>query len=71
MVINNLMMKLRLKFLHSGLLVRTSLCFSNGALNSEGGTPITGAKTAFTRTINTLSKGEFDADMIRKGWCIL
>jgi DNA gyrase subunit B len=41
--------------------------FSNGALNSEGGTPITGAKTAFTRTINTLSKGEFDADMIRKG----
>lgn len=44
-----------------------SYVFSNGALNSEGGTPITGAKTAFTRTINTLSKGEFDADMIRKG----
>lgn len=41
--------------------------FSNGALNKDGGTPETGAKTAFTRTINSLSKGEFDADMIRKG----
>lgn len=41
--------------------------FSNGAMNVDGGTPITGAKTAFTRTINNLSKGEFDADMIRKG----
>lgn len=45
----------------------TRYIFSNGALNSDGGTPETGAKTAFTRTINTLSKGEFDADMIRKG----
>lgn len=41
--------------------------FSNGALNIDGGTPSTGAKTAFTRTINSLSKGEFNADMIRKG----
>lgn len=45
----------------------TSYVFSNGALNIDGGTPETGAKTAFTRTINSLSKGEFDADMIRKG----
>lgn len=45
----------------------TSYVFSNGALNVDGGTPETGAKTAFTRTINSLSKGEFDADMIRKG----
>ncbi len=45
----------------------TSYIFSNGALNSDGGTPDTGAKTAFTRTINSLSKGDFDADMIRKG----
>ena len=45
----------------------TRYIFSNGALNSDGGTPETGAKTAFTRTINSLSKGEFDADMIRKG----
>lgn len=44
-----------------------SYIFSNGALNVDGGTPETGAKTAFTRTINSLSKGEFDADMIRKG----
>ena len=44
-----------------------SYVFSNGALNSEGGTPITGAKAAFTRTINSLAKSDFDADMIRKG----
>ena len=44
-----------------------SYVFSNGALNAEGGTPISGAKAAFTRTINSLSKGKFDADMIRKG----
>jgi len=45
----------------------TRYIFSNGALNSDGGTPETGAKTAFTKTINSLSKGEFDSDMIRKG----
>ena len=45
----------------------TSYIFSNGALNVDGGTPETGAKTAFTRTVNSLSKGKFDADMIRKG----
>ena len=45
----------------------TSYIFSNGALNVDGGTPETGAKTAFTRTINSLSKGNFDADTIRKG----
>lgn len=45
----------------------TRYIFSNGALNSDGGTPETGAKTAFTKTINSLSKGEFDPDMIRKG----
>ncbi len=45
----------------------TRYIFSNGALNSDGGTPETGAKTAFTKTINSLSKGNFDADMIRKG----
>ena len=45
----------------------TRYIFSNGALNSDGGTPETGAKTAFTKTINSLSKEEFDPDMIRKG----
>ena len=41
--------------------------FSNGALNASGGTPISGMKTAFTRTINDQSKESFDGDMIRKG----
>ena len=41
--------------------------FSNGALNSGGGTPVTGMKSAFTRTINDLAKESFDGDMIRKG----
>lgn len=41
--------------------------FSNGALNSGGGTPITGMKTAFTRTINDQTKKSFDSDLIRKG----
>lgn len=45
----------------------TRYIFSNGALNNDGGTPETGAKAAFTRTINSISKGDFDADMIRKG----
>ncbi len=45
----------------------TEYVFSNGALNTDGGTPISGARTAFTRTINSLSKGDFTADMIRKG----
>ena len=41
--------------------------FSNGALNANGGTPITGMKTAFSRVINNLSGENFDADAIRKG----
>ena len=41
--------------------------FSNGALNSSGGTPVSGMKAAFTRTINDQSKESFDGDMIRKG----
>jgi DNA gyrase/topoisomerase IV subunit B len=41
--------------------------FSNGALNSEGGTPVSGAKAAFTRTINGLLKKNFDSEVIRKG----
>lgn len=41
--------------------------FSNGALNSEGGTPVTGAKTAFTRTVNSLAKTDFNSDSIREG----
>ena len=41
--------------------------FSNGALNASGGTPVSGMKAAFTRTINDQSKESFDGDMIRKG----
>ena len=41
--------------------------FSNGALNSGGGTPTSGMKAAFTRTINDQAKEAFDSDMIRKG----
>ena len=41
--------------------------FSNGAANINGGTPVSGMKAAFTRTINDLSKNKFDSDMIRKG----
>ena len=41
--------------------------FSNGALNPSGGTPVSGMKTAFTRTINNLANKTFDSDMIRKG----
>ena len=41
--------------------------FSNGALNSGGGTPVSGMKAAFTRTINDQAKEAFDSDMIRKG----
>lgn len=41
--------------------------FSNGALNSGGGTPVSGMKAAFTRTINEQSKETFDSEMIRKG----
>lgn len=41
--------------------------FSNGALNSGGGTPVSGMKAAFTRTINDQSKENFEGDMIRKG----
>ncbi len=44
-----------------------SYIFSNGALNPEGGTPITGAKTAFSRTINSLAKTNFEPDSIRQG----
>lgn len=41
--------------------------FVNGAECPDGGQPITGAKTAITRTINHLTKEKFDGDSIRKG----
>lgn len=41
--------------------------FVNGLHCPEGGSPITGAKTAITRTFNSLSKQNFDGDSIRDG----
>lgn len=41
--------------------------FSNGALNSGGGTPEPGMKAAFTRTLNSLGGTNFDGDLIRRG----
>ena len=43
-----------------------SYIFVNGLRCPEGGSPITGAKTAITRTFNSLSKENFDGDMIRQ-----
>ena len=40
--------------------------FVNGLLCPQGGSPITGAKTAITRTFNSLSKQNFDGDSIRE-----
>lgn len=43
-----------------------SYVFVNGLRCPEGGSPITGAKTAITRTFNSLSKDNFDGDSIRQ-----
>ena len=44
-----------------------SYVFVNGLRCPEGGSPITGAKSAITRTFNSLSKSSFDCDSIRGG----
>ena len=41
--------------------------FVNGLCCPEGGSPVTGAKTAITRTFNSISKENFDGDSIRGG----
>lgn len=43
-----------------------SYVFVNGLRVPEGGTPITGAKQAITRTFNSLSKQTFNGDSIRE-----
>ena len=43
-----------------------SYVFVNGLRCPEGGAPITGAKTAITRTFNSLAKENFDGDSIRQ-----
>lgn len=40
--------------------------FVNGLRCPEGGTPITGAKSAITKTFNSLSKEKFNGDSIRE-----
>lgn len=44
-----------------------SYVFVNGLRCPQGGSPITGAKSAITRTFNSLSKQDFDGDSIRGG----
>lgn len=41
--------------------------FVNGLRCPEGGTPITGAKGAITKTFNNLADSKFDGDKIREG----
>lgn len=42
-------------------------CFVNGAECPDGGTPITGIKTAITRILNKELKGGFSGDVVRRG----
>ena len=44
----------------------TSYVFVNGLRCPEGGTPVTGAKTAIARTFNSLANASFEGDYIRK-----
>lgn len=44
-----------------------SYVFVNGLLCPNGGTPITGAKTAITKTFNSLAETKIDGDKIREG----
>lgn len=41
--------------------------FSNGGENPDGGTPITGIRTAITTFMKKYLKGEYDSDMVRTG----
>ena len=44
----------------------TAYVFVNGLRCPEGGSPITGARAALTKTFNSLSKEDFDGESIRK-----
>lgn len=44
-----------------------SFVFTNGLYNPEGGTPLTGAKTAITRTINNIFGETLNGDLARTG----
>lgn len=45
----------------------SSYVFVNGLYVPEGGSPITGAKTALTNSMKKLSGKDFDSELIRKG----
>ena len=44
-----------------------SFVFTNGLLNSEGGTSLTGMKTSITRNLNKIVKSTLEGDMARTG----
>ena len=46
-----------------------SYVFTNGLHNLNGGTSLTGAKTAITRTMNNLSGGRYSGDFVRDNLC--
>ena len=43
--------------------------FTNGLHNLNGGTSLTGAKTAITRTMNNLASNKFSGDFVRNNLC--
>ena len=49
-----------------GVRSETAYVFVNGLRCPEGGSPITGAKTAITKTFNTLADAAFEGEYIRK-----
>lgn len=46
-----------------------SYVFTNGLHNLNGGTSLTGAKTAITRTMNNLAGNKFSGDFVRNNLC--
>lgn len=46
-----------------------SYVFTNGLHNLNGGTSLTGAKTAITRTMNNLASDKFTGDFVRNNLC--
>lgn len=49
-----------------GVRSETAYVFVNGLRCPEGGSPVTGAKTAITKTFNTLAEAAFEGEYIRK-----
>ena len=62
-IVQNSLLKFFNRFLHQ----KNFKHFVNGLYCPEGGSPITGAKTALTTQMKKLSKKEFDPELIRKG----